>query len=142
MRLLFVCSGNTCRSPMAAALAEKYCGENGMPAEIKSAGTGAFPGMPASEGAAAAMKSRGLDLSGHRSKPVTRELLDWADFVIPMTPCHAQALLAAGCKPEKLRAFPEPVPDPFGGNTEVYEACAARMDALLPALLEGIAHEA
>ncbi|MBR1584252.1 MAG: hypothetical protein IJ662_01775 [Clostridia bacterium] len=129
--ILFVCTGNTCRSPMAAALARKY----GVDAE--SAGISASPGAPASPGAVRAMALYGIDLRKHRARQVSEALLEKAQAVYCMGPRHAAALRyeypeAAG----KLRVFSPPIPDPYLQDDAVYRACAA---ALLSAMeREGI----
>jgi protein-tyrosine-phosphatase len=67
--VLFVCTGNICRSPLAASLLERALKERGLEVEVTSAGTGAWDGAPASEGAYLVGLERGLDLSGHRGPP-------------------------------------------------------------------------
>src|SRR3989442_3835410 len=79
--ILLVCTGNICRSPLAAALLERALNERGLDAiEVSSAGTGAWDGAPVSEGAYLVGLGRGLDLSGHRAQLVTREMVDEADL--------------------------------------------------------------
>src|SRR5207249_11290602 len=77
--VLFVCTGNICRSPLAAALLERALKEHGLDVNVTSAGTGAWDGAPASEGAYLVGLERGLDLSGHRARLLTRELVGQAD---------------------------------------------------------------
>ena len=147
-RVLLVCSGNTCRSPMAAALLRELWRRAGAgwDLEVDSAGLGAFPGLPAAENAVAAMKARGIDLSGHRSKAVAG--LEGYDLVLGMTRAHRDALRAR---------FPEfagriftlaeyagtgsDLPDPFGGSLEVYERTARDLEGGLQAVVERIRRE-
>ena len=86
--ILFVCTGNTCRSPLAAALARAYG------VDAQSAGLSAYPGDPASSQAARVARLYGADLSGHRARQVTREMVDQADAIFVMTPGHRAALCA------------------------------------------------
>lgn len=136
--ILFVCTGNTCRSPMAAALLSmlfSYSGREG--AVCESAGLAARPGEPASAHAVEAMAEFGYDLSVHRARPVDAALVKESGRIFAMSPRHAQALGAAFPqareKTEVLTApgFPVGIPDPFGGNLDDYRSCR---DALLAAL--------
>ncbi|MBR4360205.1 MAG: low molecular weight phosphatase family protein [Clostridia bacterium] len=116
--LLFVCTGNTCRSPMAAAL----CRSRGIDAQ--SAGLSADSGNPATDQAVRAAHRHGADLSGHLSRPVTRSLIHDADQILVMTPAHAIALQTRF--PEaahRVRVLQPAIPDPFGGDDAVYEDC-------------------
>src|SRR5256884_5706638 len=87
--ILLVCTGNICRSPLAAALLERALNERGLDAiAVSSAGTGAWGGAPVSEGAYLVGLERGVDLSGHRAELLTREMGDGADLIPrwPATP--------------------------------------------------------
>jgi len=88
MKILIVCTGNTCRSPMAEALLKKS-GQH----EVRSAGVAAENGSPASRGAAVAMSKRGLDLSAHRAQAVSKDLVEWAELILTMTDRHREAVL-------------------------------------------------
>ncbi|GGM32688.1 protein-tyrosine-phosphatase [Paraliobacillus quinghaiensis] len=88
MNVLFICTGNTCRSPMAQALLQKKAAVH-----VQSAGLFATPGSPASPGTEYALKSNDITLN-HQSQPVTKELLDWADIILTMTMQHKHALTA------------------------------------------------
>lgn len=92
-RILFVCTGNTCRSPMAEALLRKKAEDRGLSLEVKSAGVSALPGITASSPAVEVLKEKGIDHRHHRSQPVTKELLLWADVVLTMTRSHHQWLI-------------------------------------------------
>src|ERR1041385_50525 len=87
-RVLFVCTGNICRSPLAASLLERALKERGLEVEVSSAGTGAWDGAPASEGAYLIGIEKGLDLSGHRARLLTRELVEDSDLVFTMARHH------------------------------------------------------
>jgi protein-tyrosine phosphatase len=91
VRLLFVCTANQCRSPMAAALGTRLVHERGIRVEIASAGL--LPGgVPAAKGAARALRRLGLDLSGHRSRTVDPGVLEWSDLVLTMERRHVVEL--------------------------------------------------
>jgi protein-tyrosine phosphatase len=91
LRLLFVCTGNICRSPMAEHQARAYTAERGLRAEVQSASVMGLQGHPAHPNAIKVMGEIGLDLSAHRSQPLTPELLRWADWVLVMEIAHARA---------------------------------------------------
>jgi protein arginine phosphatase len=92
MRILFVCTGNTCRSPMAEKLLRKMARDRGMEIEVKSAGLFASLGSAASPQAVHVLRKRGITES-HQSQPASRELLDWADLILTMTESHRDSLL-------------------------------------------------
>jgi len=129
MRLLFVCTGNTCRSPLAEALARREAIERGLAdVEVASAGTSAWDGAPASDAALLVAMERGLDLASHRSQQLTRELVQSHDVVLAMGPHHLESAEALGGEgrtylltvfaggPSSGRA----INDPFGGDLEQY----------------------
>lgn len=96
MNILLVCTGNTCRSPMAAAMLRQILREYGADLEqfhIVTAGLAAASGWPASPGAVYAMQLRGLDISEHRSQAVNRDLVEKADIILAMTRAQREHLL-------------------------------------------------
>ena len=148
-RLLFVCTGNTCRSPLAQAIAERSLGLRGWDGvEIRSAGVSASPGGEASEGARVAAESDGLSLEGHRTTPLDTELVAWASLILTMGPHHADAVeaLGGGGKVWMLSDFSEGgespggpgVPDPFGGDAQAYRECLEALDDLVEAALRRV----
>ncbi|MDY3971953.1 MAG: low molecular weight protein arginine phosphatase [Clostridia bacterium] len=136
MNILFVCTGNTCRSAMAAAIMDKIAVENDLDVFIESAGIFAEDGAGASENAIKALAKYGIDLTNHRTQPVTEDLIKQCDLILTMTQAHKQILepMAKG----KVYTLMEyvgsqgDVQDPYGGDLEEYEECAQEIyDALV-----------
>lgn len=92
MNVLFVCTGNTCRSPMAAALFAARLGEAGSESEVGSAGT-LFDGRPATDHGVTCMAERGLDTSAHRSRKITPGLVKEPDLVIGLARSHVRDIV-------------------------------------------------
>lgn len=131
MNVLFVCTGNTCRSPMAAALFNKIAVERNLDVRIESAGLFAQEGEPASNEAIIAMQKYDIDLLGHHAQPINTELLEKSDLILTMTAAH-KMVLEPSC-PGKVYTLCEyagadfDIDDPFGGDVEEYEECAAQL---------------
>jgi protein-tyrosine phosphatase len=157
MRLLFVCSGNTCRSPLAEALARRAARRLGLgELEVRSAGVGTLPGQPASEGARKAARSHGLDLGGHLSVPLDRELVRWADLILTMDSTHLRRVLELGGEGKSAllgayaggRSGPgasDPsleVPDPFGRDDGAYERTLRLLERYVDSVMGLLAKEA
>jgi protein-tyrosine phosphatase len=142
-RLLFVCTGNTCRSPLAEVIARRRLADLGWNhVEVRSAGVGAWDGGAASDGSLAAAARHDADLSAHRSSRVTPELLEWADIVLAMSPSHVMHLVELGAKSKAElittfaagtdpRGVPDFVSDPVGGSDEDYEETYVLLDRLV-----------
>ena len=142
--LVFVCTGNTCRSPMAEVLAKKLIAkrlqcradeleEHGV--IVASAGISAAMGGRPSPQAVEVLRARGLDLSQHESQPLNEQLVRHADLILTMTRGHREAILgqwptAAG-RTQVLREDENDVPDPVGGPAELYKRAAEQIEAEL-----------
>jgi protein-tyrosine-phosphatase len=138
MDILFVCTGNTCRSALAAALARRVADERGLRTiEIGSAGTSALDGQPASDGALLVGIERQLDVTDHRARQLTPELVRRADLILVMGPHHLERVEALGGagKAYLLTDFASrtsegrAVSDPFGGDLDGYRATVDDLDA-------------
>lgn len=150
LRLLFVCTGNTCRSPMASAMCQALVGKKlgcsphdlaDHHVHIDSAGTFGYHGGAASAGAVAEMLRRGIDLSGHQSRPLTLEMVQSADHIVAMTRSHRQAvtdLEPAASSRVALLLGEVDLADPVGGSEAEYASCAELIDAALPKWLERV----
>ena len=150
MKLLFVCTGNTCRSPMAAALAQHLAAERGLgDLEVSSAGTSAWDGMPASDGALLVGMEHGLDLSAHRARQVTPEIVADADIILTMGPHHLDRVDAVGGNGKTFLltdyashgASRRAVSDPFGGGLEVYRDTVEELEREIRQVLDRLAAE-
>ncbi len=143
-QILLVCTGNMCRSPMAAGLARQIladrigCTPDDLDAhgfQIASAGTASGGGAGASDNAVRVMADRGIDLTRHRTRPMTVDALGQADYIWVMTRGHHAA--AIRCLPQAAPkvSLVDPagrdVADPIGGDMEVYRACARHLEQAL-----------
>ncbi len=143
-RILFVCTGNTCRSPMAEVIARDLVQKqppSGITTIVQSAGVAAGSGMSATREAVDVVKSMGMDLSGHQSRPITLEMIDQAEIIYTMTPTHAQAVMTmAPNSVHKVFVLDEQegVPDPIGQGIEVYQHTADRLRELIQRRFEEI----
>lgn len=132
MNILFACTGNTCRSPMAQCLMDNLAKQHNLRISTDSAGISPWPGQPASSGASSAMKTMGVSLKNHQAKPITDDLMNWADLIVCMTMGHKNYLSAKWPElQEKIITFPEPIQDPYGQSDHVYLRCAQQLDRLI-----------
>ena len=153
--ILLVCTGNTCRSPMAAGILKKMLADEGIEGmTVLSAGTAALEGMPATDLAVQTSADWQIDISGHRSRPVTDELVEKADLILTMTPEHREEILLfdpeAAPKTVLLKNFPGPVKndptfsirDPIGGGPAEYQRSFLEIEESLRRIFSGILQKA
>jgi protein-tyrosine phosphatase len=150
--ILFVCSGNTCRSPMAEAIARRLLAEKFHVSDddlekkgisVISAGSFAMPGARATPAAVEALKEMGSDLTKHRSRPLSVELIHQADAIFTMSKNHAQAVAAlVPSASEKTKTLDpdKDVEDPIGGDLSLYQELAVELKRLIEKRLEETVH--
>lgn len=151
MHLLFVCTGNTCRSPLSEAIARSLAAGRGLTdLTFGSAGTSAWADAPASDGSLLIALEHGLDLGDHRARSLSPELVAHADLILTMGPHHLDRAEALGGTGKSFLltdyaggndAVARPVSDPFGGNLDVYRATYDELAREISAVLDRVAGE-
>jgi len=149
MNVLFVCTGNTCRSPLAESLARSAAARR-VVADFaaSSAGTDAWDGSPASDGALLVGMERRLDLGAHRSRKLTRDIVAVADLILVMAPNHLEVVrqLGGAGKAHLLSEYTsngkvtEAISDPFGGDLDSYRATVDTLQEAIEGMFDRLAH--
>jgi protein-tyrosine phosphatase len=148
LRIVCVCSGNICRSPMAQGLVRRKLSERGRAAAVISAGTLDLGGRSAAEHACTAMRMWGEPIEGHRSQKVSIPLLQLADYVLVMSPNHEAYILAADPRLERRLVriweyastpLEEPgIPDPVGRELEDFIGCRDLLEDCIGRWIESL----
>lgn len=121
--VLFVCTGNTCRSPMAMALFNRMVKDGKINEFVAESAGIAATGEKISQNAAKALSDAGIDLSGYVSRQLSPQMLSNASLVFVMTSTHLNILRQAGIKPDNIFVLGNGIPDPFGGDLNEYKKC-------------------
>ena len=146
-RVTFVCTGNTCRSPMAEVIARTWLKERGIDGiDVASAGILAGEGHPASGGARWAASERGLNLDPHRASLLTADMIARSDLILTMSHSHRSVVEDHGGegRTHRLRDYAGEqgdVQDPFGGPDHVYEATFREIETLVSRALERLVRD-
>ncbi|HEY64608.1 MAG TPA: low molecular weight protein arginine phosphatase [Caldilineae bacterium] len=140
--ILFVCTGNLCRSPMAAGLMRQRLAETGLDGQVQVRSAGIYPllGQPASEKAVRVMAERGIDISQHQAQGLNLKDIQQADIILVMEEAHRRSIFYLA--PEQLHKVfllsevagqHHDVKDPYGQEIEAYRRCADELASLLDA---------
>lgn len=136
-KVLFVCTGNTCRSSMAQGIFNKLAEEKRLDYKADSAGLMTMTGLDYSENAVKACEKIGVDISGGRSVSVQDVNLNSYDLICPMTVNHAQMLTQLGVDRDKIMLLSSKgISDPYGGDIKVYEKCCLEIKQAIEKLIE------
>ncbi len=143
VQVLFVCTGNTCRSPMAEGMFKKFLSEKldcevdelpEMGYKILSAGIMNTSGIPASDSSVSVCAGQGIDISGHKNRALSKGLISESDLIFGLSWEHCQRVLQISPEASDkcmLLAEDKSIPDPIGQSDEVYELCAKQIDEVI-----------
>lgn len=153
MNILFVCTGNTCRSPMAEGIFKALLKDNNIDnINVSSAGISTFEGDSANEKAIYTLRNKGIDIKSHKSRQITKEIIENSDLILTMTKSHKRMILNALPEylnkvftikeyvyinnNEELTGKNLDIADPYGLDYNIYEKCAAEIEENLKKIIE------
>jgi Protein-tyrosine-phosphatase len=140
MHITFICTGNTCRSPMAEGIARKIASEKWKDSNLtfSSAGLATYNGAPASQHSIDVCREIGIDLTPHRSQRLNPEILEKTGLFAVLSPEHAAILQYFGVSGDRIVLLGGGIPDPYGGDEDLYRSCRDEIYKAVQKLLEDI----
>lgn len=141
MKILFVCTGNTCRSPMAEGIMKELMKRRGVEdINIESAGVLATPGTPATELAIKVLEQMGIDIKNHKSRLISKDMINKSDIIFVMTSQHKQLFAQFDCDMlytiGEFIGTNEEIKDPYGGSIETYQETAYQLYIAIEKILD------
>lgn len=140
MKITFVCTGNTCRSPLAQAIAQKYIEDNNLDIDVDSAGLNCMYGAPMAVHTARLIEEMGIFFT-HSSQPLTQKLVDESDVIITMEKWQKDALKQGlGDKVVCMNdiTYRGDIADPYGGSYETYQQVAKTLEESMPLVIKWV----
>ncbi len=135
-KILFVCTGNTCRSPMAMFLFNKIAKEKNLNYIADSAGLAAY-GDPINPNSVKVLAKIGINNIDYTSQRLNYYMIDEADLIVVMESLHKKALLNVGVEESKILILSDGIPDPYGGDEEIYFDCLEKISVGIEELIKG-----
>lgn len=143
-KILFICTGNTCRSPIAEGVFRELCKEKGLPFECAGAGLATVTGLPVSENSVLALKEIGIDISRFTATSISDVELESIDLFVVMTQEHKDVLEFCGVSAEKIYILSQKnggISDPYGGSLDRYRICRDEISRGIDELIEYLGDE-
>ena len=136
-RILFICTGNTCRSPMAQGLMNQYAHRKGLDIQATSAGIAVSENTLISSNALLALEEEKIDMSYHHARQLTANDISNANAIFCMTDSHVTTVAAIYPQAmDKVYMIGRGITDPFGGDLDMYRICRDQIKAELPHIVK------